>query len=74
MMKEHMRLYKERKKAVKEIVCEDCIVRANCSEYCEDMDYLIIMCADARYQASPGPRNAVLEEAAKAVRQCIKDR
>jgi len=51
-MKEHMRLYKERKKAVKEIVCEDCIVRANCGEYCEDMDYLIIMCADARNQAS----------------------
>jgi len=64
-MKEHMRLYNERKKAVREIICKECIVDANCGEYCEDIDYLIIMCADARYQAAPGPYHDKLKKIAR---------
>ena len=61
-----MRLYNERKKAVREIICKDCIVDANCGEYCEDIDYLIIMCADARNQAASVTE---LKEIAKEIKE-----
>jgi predicted regulator of amino acid metabolism with ACT domain len=65
-MNEHLRLYKQRKKVVRDIICEGCIVRANCSEYCEDIDYLIIMCADARNQVAS---KTELEGIAKEVKE-----
>jgi len=65
-MNQHLRLYKERNRLVREIICEGCIVRANCSEYCENIDYLIIMCADARNQAFS---RAELEAMAREVKE-----
>jgi len=66
-MKEHMRMYHENKKAIKDIVCKECIVKATCEDYCENMDYLIIMCADVRHHTNPSKRKAELITIAKSI-------
>jgi len=68
-MKEHIRMYNECKKAVKEIVCEGCIVRATCNEYCEGIDYLMIMCADTRHHDRTVERKAELLSMARDVKE-----
>ena len=64
-----VKLYNFYKRSVISIVCEGCIVKANCSEYCKDMDYLIIMCADVRYESRPTDRVKELVEIAKEVKE-----
>jgi len=65
----YARLYNLYKKSVVSIVCKDCIVKVNCSEYCEDMSYLVIMCADVRYESRPTDRVKELVEIAKEVKE-----
>jgi hypothetical protein len=68
-MKEHMRLYNENKKAAMDIVCEDCLVKITCSQCCEDMDYLLIMCADVRHHMHPKQRSAEILAVAREVKR-----
>lgn len=68
-MKEHMKMYHENKKAVKEIVCEDCLLKVNCSQYCEDMDYLLVMCADVRHHLNPTARKNEILAVAREVKR-----
>ena len=66
-MKEHLVRYRNNKKEVMNIICDGCIVRATCEDYCRDVDYLIIMCADVRYK-DPEARRAELITVAKSVK------
>jgi hypothetical protein len=67
-MKEHLIRYRDNKKAVMGIVCDGCIVRATCEDYCKDIDYLILMCADVRYHEDPKARTEELITVAKSIK------